>query len=322
MLVVPGRYIGDAWFYVEGRTCHCFFLTAPDTVPIAERWLHWDIGHAVSDDLVHWRDLGLALERGPAGAWDSAKLATGSVIRHGGRYWMAYTGHRQGEHPVVQRVGMAVSDDLTTWRKLPENPVTQADSRRYERIGSGSRTVGHWRDPFLFRRGEFIYHAVCARARTGDVATRGTVGLARSLDLRRWEVLPPLAIEAVAEEMEVPQIYAIDGRYYLVFCTQPRWLSPGFQARYPQHRWQPSDYCMVSESLFGPYHMGGSGEIIPTRGEKAPPVGERPYASQLVRWKGKWFLMGTVVRTVRGTGDDYVCDPLPVRAEENGLVIR
>ena len=50
--------------------------------------------------------------RAAPGSWDDKNLATGSVIRRGGRYWMAFTGHKVGEPLFVQRVGMAVSDDL------------------------------------------------------------------------------------------------------------------------------------------------------------------------------------------------------------------
>ncbi len=47
----------------------------------------------------------------------------------------------------------------------------------------------------------------------------GTVGVAESRDMRRWTILPPLEHDRMPEEMEVPQVYGIGGRYYLVFCT-------------------------------------------------------------------------------------------------------
>ena len=50
-----------------------------------------------------------------------------------------------------------------------------------------------------------------------------------------WETLPPLEHDPIAEEMEVPQVYAIDGRYYLVFCTKEQWLSPPYKSRFPGH---------------------------------------------------------------------------------------
>ena len=40
MLKDPGSHIGDAWYYIEGDVCHCFYLTCPDTQP---RHHCWDI---------------------------------------------------------------------------------------------------------------------------------------------------------------------------------------------------------------------------------------------------------------------------------------
>ena len=112
-----------------------------------------------------WERLPTALHVGPPGSWDDLRLCTGSVIERDGRYRMVYsaTGHEDStieEQYRVQRAGMAVSDDLTTWTKLPENPVTEAVAPYYERMGTGQRKMHHWRDPFLFDDGEVVYQLV------------------------------------------------------------------------------------------------------------------------------------------------------------------
>ena len=144
MFSLEGRWIGDAWYYEADDAVHMYFLTRP-----GESEAGLDIGHAVSRDLVDWEYLGLALTRGAPGSWDDRNLATGSVIRRRGRYWMAFTGHKEGESLFVQRVGMAVSDDLVRWEKLPGNPTSEADPAHYEQVSTGQRTLTHWRDPFL-----------------------------------------------------------------------------------------------------------------------------------------------------------------------------
>jgi len=66
-----GNYIGDAWFFVDpGQQVHCFFLTAPDSLPLEERWWNWDIGHAIvlrddgkNDDLGYPATLELESDR-------------------------------------------------------------------------------------------------------------------------------------------------------------------------------------------------------------------------------------------------------------------
>ena len=105
-----GSDIGDGWYYVEGATVHLFCLLGTGG--------RNDIGHLVSHDLRTWENAGFALRQGAAGSWDDLRLATGSVIRHRGTYWMAYTGHHSGDDPMVQRVGMACSADLYRWTKL------------------------------------------------------------------------------------------------------------------------------------------------------------------------------------------------------------
>ena len=230
MFRLDGHDIGDAWYYAADAL-HMYFLTKPEGSTAG-----WDIGHAASGDLVDWEFLGLAMTRGAPRSWDDKSLATGSVIPYGGRYWMAYTGHRLNEPLFVQRVGMAVSDDLVRWEKLPGNPTSEADPAYYELVSTGQRTLTHWRDPFLLDTGKEVVQYVCARNTDGDISSRGTVGLARSTDVRNWETLPPLEHDPIAEEMEVPQVYAIDGRYYLVFCSHEQWLSPSYRSRFPGHR--------------------------------------------------------------------------------------
>lgn len=110
--------------------------------------------------------------------------------------------------------------------------------------------------------------------------------------------------------MEVPQVYAIAGRYYLVFCTRDFWLSPSFKSRFPGHAFRSTDYSMVGDSPFGPFRLHGTGEIMPT----APP--SPWYASQLVSFEGEWSLLGTVTDEA---GRTSISDPVPVTADETGL---
>ena len=308
MFTLPGHTVGDCWFVVHDGAAHCFFCTSPKLQP---SW-HWDIGHAVSEDLRSWRYVGLALRRGRSGAWDSQTLSTGCVVRHLGRFWMAYSAIRRGENPPtrkVHRVGIAVSDDLFRWSKCGTDPVNQRDPRYYERLGPARSAFGQWRDPYLFVEGDRIYQYVCARSKVDDRSRRGTVGLAVSDDMLTWRVQPPLQVEPIATEIEVPQVYRIGGRYYLVCCSPAAWLLPSFKRRFPGHRFRDADYAMVGASPTGPFTLHGTGEILPT-GESG-----KPYASRLVRWQRGWYLLGTV----REGRIRCVCDPIPVIADATGI---
>ena len=301
MLTHPGNHLGDAWYFVEGDVVHAYYLTCPDR---CERHAVWDIGHATSRDLVGWEIHPLALERGAPGEWDHDCLATGSVIRRDGRYWMAYTSHLEGT------TGLAVSDDLFRWEKCAGNPTTDLDPRHYEPVGSGVRSMKHWRDPSLLEHAGRVWQFVCASARTGPSAARGTVGVAVTDDLRHWTVLPPLRCEAVASELECPTVIPRDGRYYLVFSTHPHfWTEEAVTRYFDGDRPASSTFCMVADALEGPYTFRGDNRIVAADRE------EQPYAGQIVATAGGDFLVGTVWNDTQ----DYLCDPIPAEFTPRGI---
>ncbi len=301
MLRSPGSLIGDAWFFPHGGRVHAFFLTCAAGL---ERHEHWDIGHATSKDLVHWEHHGLCLRGGGPGAWDH-NLATGSVLRRGGRFWMAYTGHAK------QLVGMAVSDDLHAWKKLPENPVTGIDTRFYEPVGSGSRKMPHWRDPFLFEHGGRVFMAVCASRNDGPPDRRGTIGLAVSDDLRGWEVLPPPELEAVGQELECPQVVERGGRWFLLFSSAPSFFPAEHVAQHPAVAAGNNLYAMVAPRPLGPFQLERPEPVLPF-------TWSTPYACQLIHWRGRDWLLGTVVNDDHPLG--AISDPIPVRFDPRGPV--
>ena len=310
--MLPGQYIGDSWYHIANGVIHCFFLTAPETIPIQERWNHWDIGHAVSTDLFHWEYVGLALEKGGAGAWDSQKLATGSVIAWDRRFWMAYTGIVNVDGYWQPRIGIAVSNDLNSWEKLDVNPITEPDGVIYGK-GDGVRKPITWRDPFIIRHGGKFLQYFCARPPSSDSA--GFVGLASSPDLQHWSLEAPVAVESFASELEVPQIYHINNRYFLLFCTTADRILPEVRTVSPDHRYRSSDYVMVSDSPYGPFRRYGSGDIHPTEREVIP------YASQLLHWQGELFLLGTVVRSTRPQREpDYITDPIAITVSDTSVM--
>jgi len=307
MLRHKNNFIGDTWYYVNEDTVHCYYLTCPTTI---ERHTAWDIGHAVSTDLINWSDHQIVLKKGKFGEWDDTCLATGSVIKHDGRFWMAYTA--KWDKPDVA-VGIAVSDDLYHWEKIGNRPMTQIDDRYYERTGSGSRPISHWRDPFLFSHEGYIYHAVCASKNTGPIDSRGTVGLARTKNFLSWEVIPPPEIEEVAAELECPQLHVCGDKYLLVFSSSYELFSQEMQVKYGKSGLPHSAYAMWSNSIFGPYHFSYQKPLIP----KHYPV--KPYAIQVVNFKGNTYLMGTVWDFEHD--NDFVTNPIPVTCDGEKFIV-
>jgi beta-fructofuranosidase len=225
MYVPSDRILWDFWFapHRPGEPYHLFHLDAPRDLPDPEdRHFVASIGHAVSDDLIEWRRVETALAPTEADAWDDRALWTGGIITHAGKYYLFYTALSRAEERPVQRIGVARSRDLVTWDRCPENPVSVADPRWYEKADQHPSGDEAWRDP-LFVYFDPIENAwvmlVCARANDGPFDARGVMGRARSTDLVTWEPLPPLDTPREFGQLEVPQLVEIGGRWYLVFCT-------------------------------------------------------------------------------------------------------
>jgi beta-fructofuranosidase len=312
MFTLKHHHIGDPWFFVEDGIAHMWFLTQPTSLPADERGKHWDVGYAVSSDLTNWDYRGLVLKRGWGDAWDSQKLATGHVIKRNGLYWMAYTGHRRRWFE-VQRAGMACSDDLIHWRKLEENPVTEATSPWYD-LGQRERDPVHchWRDPFLIEDAPWMYQLMCAEAANGNRDATGVVGRARSRDMRNWEVVAPLDAERITRQMECPNMHFIEGRWHLVFSCHPGMISNEMKQRFPDHSFTSAVYSMVSDHQWGPYKLHGIGTVQPADAQV------NIYAGQLVRWRDQWYLLGFLNDAVSGA-KEAISDPIPVEATPEGI---
>lgn len=178
-------------------------------------------GHAVSDDLITWRQLPTALKAGPPGAWDDVLVGGHGVCEKDGKFYMLYTG-RTNDVPgrtLVDRLGLAVSDDLMTWKKHPSNPVSEADPEYYEADYRDSPDYGRvaWRDPGLYydRESGWMYAFICARVNWGPGTQRGCVGLARSRDMVKWECLPPVYHPKKGLCVEIPLVIKVGEKFVM-----------------------------------------------------------------------------------------------------------
>lgn len=316
-LRVPDKWIWDFWLARDNGSHHVFYLQAPRSLGRpALRHHQASVGHAVSPDLRTWHVLADALRPGPPGSWDDLAIWTGSVIRGGGRWHMLYTGISKAERGLVQRIGLAVSGDLLHWEKHPANPVLQADPRWYEQLDLGRWRDQSWRDPWVFRHpddGSF-HTLVTARSPTGAPGGAGVVGHARSGDLVKWEVLPPLTEPGRAAQLECPQLIRLNGRYQLlVSCLAEDHVASDLAA--PGGPGQTGTFVYSAEDILGPYAYTG-GPVAAPDGPLGP-----LYAGKLVETHGgAWYFMA-----FRGDGDrsfrGELTDPLPVRSGHDGRII-
>ena len=160
----------------DGRY-HLFFQYNPDGAYHAN--MHW--GHAVSDDLVHWQELPIAIAP-TANSPDQGGIFSGCMVNDAGTPVAIYTGVNDDYSVQVQCIARG-NADLTRWEKYPGNPV----------VGTVPAEMGQtrdFRDPFVWRHDGCWYMTLSSHI----VGVGGAVLLYRSENLTDWEYLHPLFV--------------------------------------------------------------------------------------------------------------------------------
>ncbi len=241
------KAIGDVDVLFHDGLYHLFHLVLPN---------HDFIAHAVSTDALNWRRVNNALFIGDPGSWDDLMLWTMHVSpdpHSPGRWRMFYTGLSRRDRGNYQRVGMAVSDDLFSWRKTPvhwedrrgpndpervkqavrQSRSDQADCRHamfdatscfplapdaqyYEASLDEGRHWVSFRDPFYYHDGTDGWLLVSGRVNTGPVVRRGCVALMKEVRPNHFVVQPPLHHPRLYDDIEVPNLIVIDDDHYLI----------------------------------------------------------------------------------------------------------
>lgn len=212
----PGMWIHDNWFAKAGDTYHAFYLQTPMAIGNVNDWQArhalQQIGHATSRDLIHWTQHGPVVVPLP-GTWRSA-IATGSVTAHASKWWMAFSA--TGAKDSV--VGLAVSDDLMTWKVMDDGPIVTRQP--FDATWQGRHV--RWRalaDPYLYPEPVEGWHYMLLNAQVVDVPLNaaGCIGVLRSRDLRVWESVGVFAFPKWCERPETPCLWHHGGRWYLYF---------------------------------------------------------------------------------------------------------
>jgi beta-fructofuranosidase len=208
--------------------------------PHAPVWgtIHW--GHAMSDDLVHWKDLPIALAPTP-GSVDEYGVFSGCAVDNGGVPTLIYTGVRKpADGPRIELPCLATSSDpdLRSWDKHPANPVISAPPDNLDVLG--------FRDHSVWREGDSWFQLIGSGIR--DVG--GTALLYRSPDLVHWEYLGPLCIGNPVETgrmWECPDLFRLGERHVLMVSPIPLRKTLYFSGHYRQHRFTPEYQGVVDD---------------------------------------------------------------------------
>ena len=235
----PESYMNDPNGLCQwGGRYHMFYQFRPTGV---DR-VHW--GHTVSDDLIHWRDMPLALypdiER---------DCFSGQTLVEPDRVIAIYHGTQSGN-----AIATASDPLLMNWQKHPNNPVIPGTNQ-------GEGTDGYRVfDPCIWKEDDG-YYSLSGTFKGGERSVDG-VGvdhIFRSKDLAEWEYLGPMLedpfLAEPGEDGAVPNFWPIGNDRHMLLLFSHKRAGRYYIGRYDQttHRFTPETHGRMN---YGPLVVG------------------------------------------------------------------
>ena len=320
------KAIGDIDVLFHEGLYHLFHLVLPN---------HDFIAHAVSTDGINWRRVRNALFIGDPGSWDDLMLWTMHVSpdpHQAGRWRMFYTGLTRRDRGRVQRIGLALSEDLFRWEKVAirwddrrgENdpaPVKAAREasrhRKADAIFAPHDTAScyplepdpahyeaklgeprHWvsfRDPFWFQNETGAWLLAAARVPDGPLVRRGCVALLEEVAPHHFESRPPLCHPQLYDDVEVPSVFALDGHAYLIGS-----IREDAKVRYWHREQGEDDWCSFHDNVLMP---------------------QGNYAARICRDEAGWLLWCFFAMDRKDrTANNLMPPPKRLRRDDEGLL--
>lgn len=273
-LIPPGHWMNEphAPIFFNGKY-HLFYQHNPK----GPYWHHIHWGHWVSEDMVHWRDLSVALtpERDkvdPDGCWSGS-----ACYDENGIPALLFTAGNDSLFP-NQMTGLARSTflengdvNLTSWKKHPV-PVT------IQQAGIGMK-MGDFRDPFVWKEGDLWYQLVGTSTETQG----GTAAIYTSSNLLDWEYKGLFYVSQYEQYpflgtmWELPVFLPVgqneDGEMKHVFLISPLGKGADVEVFYWIGKWEKEQFRFIPDDEeprlidVGDFHFTGpSGFIDPQTG--------------------------------------------------------
>ncbi|WP_243148632.1 sucrose-6-phosphate hydrolase [Oenococcus sicerae] len=200
----------NGFVYFDGQYHLCYQWTPLAFHKDPKIWQHgWY--HLVSKDLVHWQEIGPAIESDTK--YDQYGTYSGSALSVNDQLFIIYTGNTW------------VDTDTDQWHRVPyqlgafmdhENHFTKFDHPLLTDSPKGY--TGHFRDPKIWQHGS-DYYAVLGAQRQDQT---GTVVVVHSKDLHHWTTLGEMqpAERNFGHMWECPDYFEVDDQGVLLFSPQ------------------------------------------------------------------------------------------------------
>lgn len=229
--LAPSNWMNDPNGFIQWQgKYHLFYQHNPNGAFWGD--MHW--GHAISDDLVHWTDLPIALTP-TLNSPDAAGCFSGCAVNNDGVPTIIYTS-TVGTRYEVQTQSIATSSDgLLTWEKYAGNPVLSE-------VPAESGQIVDFRDPFVWKEDDAWYMVIGSRIQ--DVG--GAVFLYRSQNLTEWEYLNPLLIGDIRRTgavWECPNFFKLGDQWVLIISAHTGMVTGTvfyFVGSYENYRFTPT----------------------------------------------------------------------------------
>ncbi|WP_374763590.1 glycoside hydrolase family 32 protein [Yunchengibacter salinarum] len=209
-LAPPMGWMNDPnGLFFDGTRYHVFYQHSPNSYHAQN--MHW--GHAVSDDMLHWRHLPVALTP-HAGVVEKPHFKDGAfsgsaVVDADGRQWLFYTRHQNldSRRPDLAMHEWQVRAELKDgWHTGPEQPVI---------AGLPATDMGQdFRDPWVFKGPDGRWKCLIG----GQHGAHRMVYLYQSPDLLRWSYAGILWESDAwsAHPAECPAFFPLGDKWVLV----------------------------------------------------------------------------------------------------------
>ena len=252
----PGKYMNDPnglcqW---QGRY-HLFFQylpagLAPGGFQPQDPGICW--GHTVSDDLVNWRDLPIALH--PAAG--ERHCCSGQTLVEDDRVIAIYHGRFAGND-----IATASDPLLLNWQKHPNNPVipgvSDPDNSGYCLGPDGDYLIF---DPCIWKEDDG-YYSLSGVYMDGSrgVDCLGVDHIFYSPDLAEWKWLGPMVADNVlaepGEDMAVPNFWPISDDKHMLLLFSHKRAGRYYIGSYDNetHRFTPETHGRMN---YGPWTIG------------------------------------------------------------------
>lgn len=210
----------NGFIYFNGEY-HLFY----QYFPYENAWgtMHW--GHSVSKDLVHWKDLGIALY--PSKPYDRNGVFSGSAIEIDHQMYLYYTAvvytafkgediHRQGPDAFEACQAMIISPDgyhFNNHQKQVVVPMFKENDPIGHKI--------HTRDPKVWKENNRYYMILGSKFQQPENSkTTGQVLLYESEDGKQWHYFTRAYNDNIGTMWECPDYFCLDGQGILIFSPE------------------------------------------------------------------------------------------------------